>query len=182
MKKILLFVFSFVLFISCERDESLDPRPIFIDGNFVRLDITTKLLNFDDPNVFFGGMLTAPRNQVSKYNLYVRKTDLQGASLGDFKLLKTVTSFPLDLRISIADIAQALGVDESSILNNETFRFYGESFDLAGNRADFSNLSTAIRSNLASYKPAYRFNTAIRDNEFLIIPGNIPEYDNYLPQ
>jgi hypothetical protein len=182
MKKIFLFITSIILLISCDRDESLDPRPIFIDGNYVRLDITKKVLKFQDSNVVFGGMLTTPGSKVSKYNLYVRKTDLLDTSFGEFKLLKTVTSFPLDLQITTNDIAVALGLTTDQILNNETFRFYGESFDLAGNRADYSNLSTTIRSNLAFYKPAYRFRTALKDNVFFSNPDNLTEFDNYTPQ
>jgi hypothetical protein len=181
MKNIFLILLT-IIFISCERDESLDPRPIFIGGNYVRLDISNKVLKYQDASVLFGGRLTAPSNNISKYNLYVRKTDLTGAAFEDFKLLKTVTSFPLDLKVSLSEIAAVLNISETSILNNETFRFYGESFDLEGNRADYSNLSTTIRSNLSFYKPAYRFRTALKDNEFFITPGNIAEFDNYTPQ
>lgn len=181
MKNIFIILLT-LIFISCERDESLDPRPIFVGGNYVRLDITNKVLKFQAPTIIFGGMLTAPSNNVSKYNLYVRKTDLTGAAFEDFKLLKTVTSFPVELKVSLSEIAAALSINESSILNNETFRFYGESFDLEGNRADYSNLSTTIRSNLSFYKPAYRFGTAIKDDEFFTTPGNLAEFDNYTPQ
>ena len=87
MKKIFFLLFVFPFFSSCDRDESLDPRPVFVSGNYIRLDITKKILNFEDASILFGGSLTAPGLNVSKFNLYVRKTDSNNTSFGEFKFL-----------------------------------------------------------------------------------------------
>ena len=77
MKKIFLlpiFILTFVSFSSCEKDESLDPRPLFVSGQFMRLDIKRDRLNVNDPNTSFGGPLTNPSNTVVRYELFVRLT------------------------------------------------------------------------------------------------------------
>ena len=182
MKKIFLLLISLSLLQSCEKDESLDPRPLLVGGQFVRLDITKSKMNFDDiDNTYFGGLLTTPANNVSKYNLYVRR--LNGAVIvpvSDFKLVKVVTSFPLDLKIKPQEIAVALGLNITDLGKGDVFRFYGESFDANGNRADFYSLSSTVQTT-ASYKQAYRFITILTDTPG-VSPSELAAYDSYPPQ
>lgn len=185
MKKIFLASLTalslFSLF-SCERDESLDPRPIIVTGQYMRLDITHKRLNVDDiDNTYFGGALAAPGlgNPVVKYNLYVRKTDINQFAT-EFKPLMTITSFPTELKVTPNDIATALDVPVSSLVFGDVFRFYAESFDAAGKRVDFYNLSTTVQST-ASMKQAYRFITDMTNTAGLE-PGELAVYDNYIAQ
>lgn len=177
MKKIFLFpVFLLLLLSSCEKDDSLDPRPVLVAGQYVRLDITRGVLNFDEINTTsFGGLLTTPGGNVSSYNLYVRKTDIFGFA-GEFKLLKTITSFPTDLSVTPSEIATALGVPLSSLVYGDIFRFYGESFDSSGNRADFYSLSNTVQST-PSMKQAYRFITTMTNTA-----GTTDLFDNYTTQ
>jgi hypothetical protein len=184
MKKIFIMPLLSLLFLamSCEKDQSLDPRPVLYSGPFVRLDITKKRLNSDDiANTSFGGILSAPGGQVAKYNLYVRRTDGFGSSYGDFKLLKTVTSFPVDLNITPQDLATALEVDVTEIKFADIYRFYGEAFDLSGNRVDFYSLSQTIQSNQAFYKQAFRFGTDVTNNDGMS-DAELFVFDNYTPQ
>ena len=167
MKKIFLLpiLIALVLLSSCQKDDSLDPRPLLVDGNFVRLDITNKRLNFDDiNNTTFGGMLTNPGGKTAKYNLYVRRTDTDTGLSGEFVLLREITTFPLDLKISAQELATALGLSVTDLKYGDKFRFIGESFDIDGNRTDFYNLSTTIQSNQAFYKEAFRFGTDVANN------------------
>lgn len=180
MKKIFLLLISVICILSCEKDESLDPRPLLVGGQFVRLDITKSKMNIDDiNNTAFGGLLTTPSSNVTKYNLYVRRFDGVVPST-DFKLVKVVTSFPLDLRITPQDIATALGLNLSDLKLGDIYRFYGESFDANGNRADFYNLSATVQTT-ASYKQAYRFITILTDTAG-VDPKELAVYDNYPPQ
>ncbi|WP_298221083.1 hypothetical protein [Flavobacterium sp.] len=185
MKKIffLPLIVTFLTFLSCERDESLTPTPVLVNGAFVRLDITSKVMNYADPATVFAGNLTAPGGNVSKYNLYVRRTDVtSGNSFGGFKLIgQPITTFPARLVITREDIAAALNMNVSDFNAGDEFRFYGESFDLNGVRFDYSNLSTAIRSNLQYYKQAFRFRTSIV-SQVLYTPGEISVYDSYTTQ
>ena len=185
MKKIifiLVLLFSVFFLQSCEKDQSLDPRPLIIDGQYVRLDITSKRLNFDDiTNTYFGGTLSTPgsNNKVAKYNLYVRKTDINQFAT-EFVLLKTVTSFPYELKVTPQDIATALNVPESSLVFGDLFRFYGESFDNNGTRVDFYNLSATVQST-ASMKQGYRFITDMTNTNGMA-PSELFGYDNYTAQ
>lgn len=181
MKKIifipLLLIFAFF---SCQKDDSLDPRPIIVAGQYVRLDITSKRLNFDDiNNTKFGGTITTPGNQVAKYNLYVRKVDIYGFAT-NFVLLKTITTFPYELSITPNDIATALNVPVSSLVFGDNYRFYGESFDFEGNRADYYSLSATIQGT-PSYKQAYRFRTDMTDTGGFN-PDELAAFDSYIAQ
>lgn len=183
MKKIFYIPFLvFALFAnsSCERDESLDPRPVIVAGQFVRLDITKKRLNFDDiNNTSVGGTITTPGNNVAKFNLYVRKKDIYGFAT-EFALLKTITTFPYDLNITPTDIATALNVPVSSLVFGDNYRFYGESFNAAGERADYYSLSATIQG-APSYKQAYRFVSDMTDNGGMT-PDELNAFDNYAAQ
>ncbi len=183
MKKILVIPFlilTFFSFSSCEKDDSLDPRPVLEAGNYVRLDITKKRLNIDAINTTsFGGTITTPGNKVVLYNLYVRKKDIYGFAT-DFKLIKTINTFPYELDITPADIAIALNVDVSTLVFGDTFRFYGESFDAAGNRADYYSLSATIQG-APSMKQGYRFVTDMT-NTAGFSDLELAATDNYIAQ
>jgi hypothetical protein len=173
---------AFLSISSCQKDDSLDPRPLIQDGQFVRLDITNKRLNINESETtFFGGRLTKPgnNNPVVKYNLYVRKKDIYGF-VTDFVLLKTITTFPMDLKVTLSEIATALNVPVSSLVFGDSFRFYGETFDVAGKRADFYSLSATIQGT-PSYKQAYRFVTDMTDSSGMT-PGELAAFDNYTSQ
>jgi hypothetical protein len=185
MKKIFsiaIFSLFFFTFLSCERDESLDPRPIIDSGSYVRLDITSKRLNIDDiDNSVFGGTLTNPGGKVVKYNLYVRRTDQYGRSFGEFKLIRTVTSFPSELKLKLADIATAINTPITDLAFGDNYRFYGEAFDAENNRTDFYNLSSTIQSNQAFYKEAFRFRTDLTNNTGMVAL-ELSGFDSYTPQ
>jgi hypothetical protein len=182
MKKIIfLMVLSVFVggFLSCEKDQSLDPRPQLIDGQFARLDITSKVLNSDDPeNSFFGGRLTSPSGKIVEYKLYVKRRDGFGVST-DYSLVKTVTSFPTDLKIYDRDIATALGIPAEVIGFGDEYYFYAESFDARGNKANWYNLSATVQG-APGMKNAYRFRTTSQNQAFVSNPLNLLEYDNYV--
>ncbi len=180
MKSFFIFLVSCILFIGCDRDESLDPRPVIVSGAFVRLDIINKRLNSQQiSTTTFGGLLTTPSGKVSKYNLYVRRRDANGF-VGEFKLLTTITSFPQELKVTPQNIADALSIPVSSIVFADTFRFYGESFDTNGVRSDYSSLSQVVQTT-SSMKQAYRFITDVTDNGGFV-PLEYQNYDNYIAQ
>lgn len=183
-RNLAIFCFMFLVF-GCDKDESLDPRPIFVPGVYVRLDITSKRLNFDKlSTTYFGGKLTAPAGNISKYVLYVRQRDNFGYA-GDFKEVRTVTQFPYDLRITPDNIATSLGVPVTSLKFGDNFRFYGESYAADGTRTDWYSLAAVVQA-APSMKQAYRFITDMANNSGF--PGtqsgqlNYDEYDNYQGQ
>jgi len=182
MKRITLLYIAVLitgLFTSCEKDESLDPRPIQVAGMYARLDITQKVLkDYDPDNSYFGGPLTDPSGKIVKYNLYVKRRDGLGFSTEFFKI-KEITSFPTELKIYDADIAAAIGLDASEIGFGDEYFFYGESFDAQGNRADYYSLS-AIVQGAPGMKQAYRFKTTSQNENFFAQPINLDQYDNYV--
>ena len=167
MKKLISNVFlimlASMLVVSCDKDESLDPRPVLVSGQFIKFDITSKIFNFVDiNNTKFGGLLTTPGNKVKNYKLYVRMSDAVNPA-NDFTLIKEISTFPTDLYFTPQDIATTLGIPLSDIKKGNTFEFYGVTFDEAGKRVDLSNLSAVVRANSTAYKHGYRFVTAIED-------------------
>lgn len=160
--KIFLVMISLGLLFSCSKDDSLDPRPVLVSGQYVRYDIKDKVLNSDNLAIStFGGVISAPGGKVVKYNMYVRLFDGSNPST-DFKLLKEITTFPVDAYFTGTEIAAALQIPLSQIATGNRIGFYGESFDADGKRADFSNLSAVIAANSAAYKQAYRFNCSVQ--------------------
>jgi len=182
MKRIILLYISVLvtgLFASCEQDESLDPRPVQVAGLYARLDITEKVMkDFDPENSYFGGKLTDPSGKIVKYNLYVKRRDGAGFST-EFYFLKEIRSFPTELKVFKADIATALGVDINSIGFGDEYYFYGESFDAAGNRADYYSLSATVQG-APGMKQAYRFRTTPVNLAFYDVAENLNQYDNYV--
>lgn len=162
MKKMFLSLFFIAIAISsCSKDDSLDPRPVLVSGQFVKFDIKNKILDSENPSsATFGGVLSAPGNKVVSYKVYVRlyKAPLPAT---DFKFLREVTQFPSDLYFTAQDIATALNIPVAKVEFSTVLGFYGEAFDADGNRFDFSNLSTVIRANSSAYKHAFRFNSSV---------------------
>lgn len=182
MKKffLLLFVISLVLN-SCSQDESLDPRPVLVSGQFVKFDIQNKLI--DSKNLAtstFGGVISAPGNKVASYKVYVRMYNAPNPAT-DFKFLREITKFPSDMYFTASDIATALQIPIADVKESVVLGFYGESFDENGKRTDFSNLSTVIRANSAAYKHAFRFNSAVEDLSSFT-PTSLDAYSNWVGQ
>jgi hypothetical protein len=175
----------FLLLSSCEKDDSLDPRPIIVQGQYITLTNISKKVFYDNvPTSNFEGVLKDPSGKVVKYNLYVRLKDQNGI-LGQYKLLKTITSFPHQLIISRDEIATALGVPVSALLVGGLYNFWGESFDANNTKTDFNSLSTVVKSN-SSLQQGFRFKTQSLTNT----PENNPptnvltnntytDFDNY---
>lgn len=180
MKKliyILILAFSTTLFSSCEKDDSLDPRAPIVTGLYARLDITNKVISpLDLQNSYFGGILTSPSGKIVKYNLYVKRRDGFGVA-SEFVLIKSITSFPFDLKIYVADIATALNVPASSLSFGDEFYFWAEAFDADGNRSDYYSLSSTVQG-APGMKQAFRFRTTIYD--YSTDPNGLAEYDNYV--
>ncbi len=182
MKKIIylpILVLLLGVFASCQKDDSLDPRPVQVGGLYVRLDITNKVLKSYDPdNSYFGGLLTTPANNVVTYNLYVKRRDGFGFT-SEFAKVKTITSFPVELKVYESDIATALNLDPATIGYGDEYYFYGEAFDASGNRADYYSLSTTVQG-APGMKQAFRFRTTSQNEGYFGNPANLAEYDNYV--
>jgi hypothetical protein len=190
IKKIFLLVLLAFAFHSCEKDESLDPRAQLIPGLYARLDITSKVLkgikagapiNFTQEEVdasYFGGLLTNPSGKIVKYNLYVKRRNPFGY-VSDFALVKTITTFPFDLKIYLSDIATALNIPVTDLVWGDEYYFYAESFDANDTRADYYNLSATVQG-APGMKQAYRFRSTSFNKEEFSVPANLAEYDNYV--
>jgi hypothetical protein len=173
-----IVMFCFVGLISCEQDKSLDPRPLLVGGQFARLDITHDRILIDDETSYFGGPLTTPSNNVVKYDLYVRVRPGSGSDitlLSDYYLIKSITSFPVELKITKDDIATALQIPVTDLSTGDIFNFYAETFDAEGKKVDFYGLSSTIRSSV-SMKQGYRFSTDLTTTA-LYEQGAFPNYD-----
>ena len=182
MKKIFLlsaFILVFLTFSSCQKDDSLDPRPTIVDGQYVRLDITKKRLSFDHlDTAVFGGTLTAPGGNVQKYELYVRRTNQFGVTTGNYvKLPLEVTTFPYELSVTPEMIASALGVPASSLLKSDVFRFLGYSYNSEGKVADYNSLSATVKT-APGMKQGYKFMTDLVDDSELTV-DKLSAFNNY---
>lgn len=159
---ITLFSFS-----GCEKDDSLDPRPVIVDGQYMRLDIKQDRMNANDlENAFFGGILTNPSRTVVRYELFVRVTRGSNLLSEYIPLGSPITSFPTNLRITPADVQQAYvqaGIDIGAIVNGDKMRFIGYSYDASGRKVGYGDLSRTVQAE-AAYKQAYRFNTLLTTN------------------
>lgn len=161
MKKIskFLLMFSIVFgFLSCEKDESKNPLPILEAGQFVRFDITSRILNFDDmENTYFGGTITTPGNNVKMYTLKIKRRNSSVFS-GDYVEILKVTKFPYEVKITPQDIATSLNIEVSDLKSNDFYFFYAEAQGFDGNITTYNNLSFDVRNN-NSMKQGYRFLT-----------------------
>jgi len=177
MKKFFLipiFIISIFSLSSCE-DDSLDPLPVKVNGQFIKLDIDPSHkqmdLNFID-NTYFGGVLSNPTNNVVKFDLLVRRSDSFNNLTGDYVPLQTITSFPFDLKVTPQQLANALGLSVADFKRGDSFRFYGYSYDSEGNVAHYRSLASLVRTTQA-LEQGYRFNTSITITELLS-----PNYNN----
>lgn len=169
-----IFVLTLFTLSSCE-DDSLDPLPVKVNGQFMKLDIDInhKQMNLDHiDETYFGGVLSCPSSNVAKFELYVRRTNSSGELTGDYVPLMTISTFPYDLKITPAQLAQALGLQVSDLKRGDFFRFYGYSYDASGNVADYRSLASLVRTTRA-LEQGYRFNTDLSTTEFLD-----PDYNN----
>lgn len=176
MKKLILLPLLFLAFlsVSCEKDESLDPLPTKEIGQFMRLDITTDRLNFNDVNnTAFGGHLTNPSGTVVRYEMFIRRTNAAGVITGDYVPFLTVNSFPYELAITPAMIATSLGLTVADLENGDFYRFIAYSYDAAGNKVGYGNLSRTVQTTKA-LKQGYRFNTILTDNLTAVVNNYTP--------
>ncbi len=170
-----VFFLAFICLIGCQKDESLDPRPLLVQGQFMRLDIKRDRLNANDlENTSFGGTLTNPSGTVVRYEMFVRLTR-GGIVQTDYVPYDVLTSLPQELSITPAKIAQAYEIAGHSIAplaNGDFFRFIAYSYDSAGHKVGYGDLSRTVQTN-ESYKQAYRFN--------LIVTNQTDDVNNYEP-
>ncbi len=153
MKKYILLLLCITVFgSSCTKDESLDPRSVLVEGQFIKLDIIDPAIYATDlPNSTFKGMISAPANNVDKFEIFVARRDAFGF-ISDFVLYETITTFPYELTVNATKLAAA-GIPV--IANSDFLRFYGKSYK--GNTVcDYNSLSSTIKS-LKSMKQGYRF-------------------------
>lgn len=147
---------AFLSLTSCEED-SLDPLPTKVAGQFVKMDIIQRTMesNFLETTAF-RATLSTPGNNIVKYDLFVRRRNPNGFNTSNFVLLKTITSFPHDLVVTPQDIANALGVDRSTLENSDNYRFVGYSYDANGAKAGYNNLAASWRV-VDAMKQGYRW-------------------------
>lgn len=181
MKKIIYtFVSAFLLFCfsSCETQDSLDPRPVIVDGQYVRLDITKKLLAFDHINeAVFGGTLTTPGNNVASYDLYIRRRNSSTVTTGNYvKIGPTITSFPHELLITPQMIADALSIQVSDLELGDFYLFLGYSKSFDGTIVDYNKLSATVKSQ-PGMKQGYKFMTTMAND--ITISSQGATYNNY---
>lgn len=178
MKKIFLICFLASFISSCEQDESLDPRPLIVPGQYITLDI--KLFdNFIDAyNIntsAFKGTLASPGGNIVKYELFIRrKNSIGNYENGDFALFRTITSFPYLLEIKSQDIADFYDIDISEVKRGETYEFLAYSYDSNGVKSGYTNLSGVVKTT-ESMKQGYRFKTGIEYG----IEDDYKNYKNY---
>ncbi len=177
MKKVsLLFTFLALVFFSCEKDESLDPRPDLVAGQYIRLNVVNNSIDFNNIGTSaFVGEISDPSNTIVKYELFIRRRNANGVNTSDFVLFKTITSFPYQLNVTAQDIATVLGVNVADLQDGDIYRFIGYSYDSNGNKVGYLNLSRTVQST-PSMKQGYRFSTNLSST---IDPDN--PFNNYAP-
>ncbi len=149
-----------ILFLSCDKDESLDPRPERVAGQFVTLQVIKSKIDANNISTSsFEGIIDAPAGNVDKYELFVARRDANGF-VSDFVLLETITTFPFNLKVNNSRI-MAVGIP--SIVNSDILRLYGRSYK-NGNVADFNSLAGILRTSVAQ-KQAYRFKIEVTDQD-----------------
>lgn len=165
MKNIIfLIAIVSVLNFSCAKDDSLDPRPDLVAGQFVTLQITNGRIDANNLSTSgFEGILEVPAKNVDKYEMYVARRN-GFAFVSDYVLLNTFTSFPAKFKVTSADV-QAVGIP--ALVDSDNLRFFGRSYK-NGVMTDFNSLSGALRASQAQ-RQAYRFYTDVttRPNEKL---------------
>ena len=178
MKKLFflpVFVFIAFSFLSCE-DDSLNPLPEKVSGQYMKLDIKTRQMNVNDiSNTAFTGTLSNPSGNVVKYELYVRRRDASGYLTGNYVLMQTITSFPYELKITPQMIADTYGLNVADLKQSEVYTFFAYSYDAAGNKAGYINLARILQVT-AAMEQGYKFNTSL--DVPLPLDAEVP-YDNH---
>ena len=174
MKKIFflpIVALLFFAFSSCEEDESLSPIPPKVTGQFIKLDITQRQLDFNNlDNTFFGGTLYNTSGKVVRYELFVKRVLANGSVYDNYVPLVIYNSFPAQMIISPQDIATAFNIPVSDLEDGEVYRFLGYSYDANGNKVGYANLSRSVQ--IANFvEQGYRFNTSLTG-----VPD--PDYNN----
>lgn len=160
---------------SCEKDESLDPRPDLVPGKYVVLNVSNKYIDFNNISTSsFDATLTSPSNAIVRYELFVRRRGSNGIITSDFKLFKTITSFPFELKVTLQEIATVLNEDIATFEQGDIYQFSAYSYDVNGVRTGFLNLSNVLQS-ASSMKQAYKFSTILE------IPATGEGYNNFAP-
>jgi hypothetical protein len=180
MKKLFLlsvFVFAALGLLSCE-DDNLNPLPELVKGQYMKLDIKTREMNYTDlTNTAFTGTLSDPSGTVVKYDLYVRRRDASGFLTGDYVFMKSITSFPYELSITPEMVATALNLQVSDLQAGDVYTFFAYSFDASGNKAGYINLARILQVT-ATMEQGYKFNTALSVTP-LPLDAEVP-YNNHL--
>lgn len=178
MKKIIaLLLLAGLTFMSCDTQDSLDPRPVIVAGQYVRLDITNKMLAGQHINeTYFGGTLTAPGNNVQKYVLKVRRRNPYSVVTGNYVELLTVTSFPTELKITPQMIADALDLQLTDLQIGDYYVFFGEAYGFDGTVTNYNNLSATVKAQ-AGMKQAFRFVTTLETDAN--VASQTPTFNNY---
>jgi hypothetical protein len=175
MKKIfflpVLFL-SLVCFTSCE-DDSLDPLPNKVIGNYVMLNATQRSLDYSDlSNAAFKGTLSVPGNNIVKYELFIRRRNPNGINTSDFVLLETITSFPYELNITPEKIAAALDINVSDLQDGDVYRFIGYSYTADGTKTGYNDLSATLKST-ETMKQGYKWSANMDSTVDPLVPFNI---------
>jgi hypothetical protein len=164
MKKLLsisVFLISMAFCFSCQTDESLDPLPTKVDGQFMKLEINPlkkELLLADINNTQFEGLLSNTSGTVVRYELFIRRRTAIGFLTSDYVPFRTITSFPNDLIITPADIAATFNIPVTDLQDSEVYGFLAYSYDAAGNKVGYSNLSRTVQTT-PGLNQGYKFNT-----------------------
>lgn len=167
MKKIFflpIIALLFFSFSSCDEDESLSPLPPKVTGQFIKLDVTQRQLDFNNlDNAFFGGTLYNTSGKVVRYELTVKRVLANGTVYDNYLPLETYTSFPAQMVITPQKIAAAFNVSVSDLGDGEVYRFLGYSYDANGKKTGYSDLSRSVQ--IANFvEQGYRFNTSLTSN------------------
>ena len=161
MKNIYKIIFALVLlisFTSCE-DENKNPLLDEVPAAYVFIDIENPVLDVTDlQSSTYGGVITAPANNVASFDVSVRRVS-DGIGTDYFPVYST-TSFPADFRVSATDIANALGLNLIDLLAGDRFDFVGTSMGVDGSIVSINNLATDIASE-PGQKQAYTLTTYI---------------------
>lgn len=180
MKKIFFILSIFLtlfVFSSCEKDESLDPLPTIVSGQFVRIEPTKRLLAIEHiEDTYFGGMLTNPGNNVVRYELFVRFTSDIGIVNQNYVPLVTISSFPYDLKITPQMLATALGMNISDFKKSSKLNFLAYAYDANENVTDYNSLSSTVKTQ-PGMKQAFKFLTKFESDLTISNNPNISIYD-----
>ena len=164
--KLTVILFIFTLFTTSCVDESKFPigsiatTETFVNGAFVTFNVTTSpVLDVTDiDNAVYGGVLEAPSDNVASYDLSVRSV-INGTP-SDYFPLTTITSFPSNLQITAADLANTLGVTTADFPPGTRFDFEATSTGKDGSVLDFEGLNSNLQGEPGQHQ-SYRFVTFI---------------------